>query len=305
MLALLSLLLPAFAETDTIGGDDTYNNNGNMMKLVIFDVAEAAVVTDVEFAVYNYRSSSTIQFAIYEADESNPEKYTLIDGVDGTANIDDQTQGWASSGDVAWVLEAGRTYAMGVWIGEDWYYYYTQGGSASPWFGETVGGLRVEDELPQTFTGAPEDYYYLMRITSEDADLDDDGVVAEQWGGADCNDEDASVGEASEEVPYDGIDQDCNGADLDDVDGDGAVGEAAGGADCNDDNAAIGPEIEEICGNGVDEDCVGGDGDCAQDGGTKDGLNVPGGCSCSSSSAEPLGLLGIFLVGGLALRRRA
>ena len=70
MLALLSLFFPAFAETDTVGGDSTYNNNGNMMKMVIFDVAEAAVVTKLEFAVYNYRSSSTIQFALYEADEA-------------------------------------------------------------------------------------------------------------------------------------------------------------------------------------------------------------------------------------------
>ncbi|HNC95543.1 MAG TPA: hypothetical protein PKW90_05430 [Myxococcota bacterium] len=37
MLALLSLFFPAFAETDTVGGDSTYNNNGNMMKMVIFD----------------------------------------------------------------------------------------------------------------------------------------------------------------------------------------------------------------------------------------------------------------------------
>jgi hypothetical protein len=129
MLALFSLLLPAFAETDTIGGDDTYNNNGNMMKMVIFDVAEAAVVTNLEFAVYNYRSSSTIQFVIYEADVANPDSYTLVDGLDGIADIDGESQGWATSGDVTWVLEAGRSYAMGVWIGDDWYYYYTQGGS--------------------------------------------------------------------------------------------------------------------------------------------------------------------------------
>jgi MYXO-CTERM domain-containing protein len=305
MLALVSLLLPAFADTDTIGGNDTYNNNGNMMKMVIFDVADAAVVTQLEFAVYNYRSSSTIQFALYEADEANPERYTLVEGLDGTANVDEQTQGWASSGDVTWVLEPGRSYAMGVWIGDDWYYYYQQGGSSSPWFGDVVGGLRVEQELPASFSATAEDYYYLMRITSEDADVDGDGVVAERWGGADCNDEDPAVGAAAEEVPYDGIDQDCDGADLEDVDGDGAAGEAAGGADCNDENAAIGPEVEEICDNGVDEDCVGGDESCADGlGGGKDGLTVPGGCSCTSASGQPMGLIGLLLAGGLWRRRR-
>ena len=305
MLALLSLFFPAFAETDTVGGDSTYNNNGNMMKMVIFDVAEAAVVTNLEFAVYNYRSSSTIQFALYEADEANPDSYSLVEGLDGVANVDEQTQGWASSGDVTWVLEAGRTYAMGVWIGDDWYYYYQEGGSDSPWFGDAVGGLRVEEEVPDSFSGTPEDFYYLMRITSEDADVDDDGVVAERWGGPDCNDEDPSVGEATEEVPYDGIDQDCDGADLDDVDGDGEAAEAAGGGDCNDEDAAISPSSAEVCGNGVDEDCVGGDGNCADDvGGGKDGLTVPGGCTCSSSPGGPSGLLGLLMVGGLWRRRR-
>jgi MYXO-CTERM domain-containing protein len=305
MFALLCCLVPAFAETDDLGGEDVYNNNGDMMKMVILDVADAAVVTQAEFAVYNYGSNSAIQFALYLADEADPTQYSLVDAREADVNVQDNSQGWADSGDVAWVLEAGRSYAVGVYIPSDWYYFYTEQGSDNPWFGEVGGTLRVEDEVPDRFSAEPEGYYYRMRITSEDADLDDDGVVAEQWGGADCNDDDASIGEASEEVPYDGIDQDCDGADLDDVDGDGAVAEAAGGGDCNDDNAAIGPDIAEICDNGVDEDCVGGDGNCADDIGGKDGIAAPGSCSCSSSSAQPLSLLGLLMVGGLWRRRRA
>jgi hypothetical protein len=58
-----------------------------------------------------------------------------------------------------------------------------------------------------------------------------------------------------EEVPYDGIDQDCNGSDLDDVDEDG-WSEAQ---DCDDQDPARHPEAEEIPYDGVDQDCDGGD----------------------------------------------
>jgi hypothetical protein len=73
--------------------------------------------------------------------------------------------------------------------------------------------------------------------------------------------------ECSAEVPYDGIDQDCDGADLDDVDGDDVVAEEAGGPDCDDDDAEVFPGASDDVGNDIDEDCDGTDGiDADQDG---------------------------------------
>lgn len=62
------------------------------------------------------------------------------------------------------------------------------------------------------------------------------------------------------EVPYDGLDQDCDGSDLVDVDGDGYAAEEAGGEDCDDSDPARYPEA---CGDGVLTDCTRG---------TEDGL---------------------------------
>ena len=59
------------------------------------------------------------------------------------------------------------------------------------------------------------------------------------------------------EIPYDGIDQDCDGADLVDVDGDGSVGIPAGGDDCDDNNPLAYPGNTEDCMDPADNDCDG------------------------------------------------
>ncbi len=58
------------------------------------------------------------------------------------------------------------------------------------------------------------------------------------------------------EVPYDGVDQDCDGQDLRDVDGDGFESTSAEGDDCDDTDASINPAASEIC-NERDDDCDG------------------------------------------------
>ena len=75
---------------------------------------------------------------------------------------------------------------------------------------------------------------------------------------------------APDDLPYDGVDQDCSGESDYDVDGDGytpneyanlptvgADDSLLPGGDCNDDNAAINSEQEEVWYNGVDQDCDG------------------------------------------------
>ena len=94
----------------------------------------------------------------------------------------------------------------------------------------------------------------------------------------DCNDSDASIAPGAEEMAADGIDSDCDGAELcyTDYDGDGfrpddysevegdllctgagLVGADAPAGDCDDDDAAINPDGEEWVADGVDGNCDG------------------------------------------------
>ncbi|MDP2312339.1 MAG: putative metal-binding motif-containing protein [Pseudomonadota bacterium] len=298
---LMSLSL-ASAETDTIGGDDVENNDSAMMKLVAIEVTDAAVVTNLEFAASG-RSSEDFVLVLYVLGDTG---YRLADQA-AAAEI---TGGWATSGDVTWLLEPGETYALGAYVGDGYSYAYDEGRSASPWFGDVFESYRVEDRagVPDTFRPDGEDYYYLMRITSEDADADDDGALAAAWGGTDCDDTDPSVVTASTEIPYDGIDQDCDGVDLVDADADGVPAIEAGGADCDDTTGAVAPSRTEVCGDGVDNDCFNGDEACDTglpfDGGEGDGVVIRSGCGCASTPPAP-GLAALGLLALATLRRRA
>ena len=70
----------------------------------------------------------------------------------------------------------------------------------------------------------------------------------------DCNDNNSTINPGNTEIVYNGIDDDCNPATLDDdLDRDG-FGIAV---DCNDNNAAINPSMIEITNSGFDENCDG------------------------------------------------
>lgn len=116
MRAMLMLLPLALAQTDEIGGDDVYNNNGDMLKLLVFEVRETAVITRADFAVYNNQSDGDILFALYAADGDS---WSLVDSTPNTANPPMEETSWASSGEVTWVVEDGGRYALGVWIDSD------------------------------------------------------------------------------------------------------------------------------------------------------------------------------------------
>ncbi len=104
-------------------------------------------------------------------------------------------------------------------------------------------------------------------IDPDDIDNDGDGFTENQ---GDCNDSNASIHPGALEICGDGIDQDCNGRDLDcnntidpdDIDNDGD-GYTENRGDCNDFNASIHPGALEICGDGVDQNCDGYDQKCS------------------------------------------
>ena len=82
-----------------------------------------------------------------------------------------------------------------------------------------------------------------------DGPIDADG---DGWAeGDDCDDGDGSIHPGADEVPYDGIDQDCFDGDLLDVDEDGYGIDA----DCDDDDPTVYPGAEEVPYDGIDQDC--------------------------------------------------
>ncbi len=84
-------------------------------------------------------------------------------------------------------------------------------------------------------------------------DRDGDGTA----NGADCQPDNPAVHPGAVDIPLNGVDEDCSGADAGspDRDGDGSPN----AADCQPDNAAVRPGAKEIPKNGIDDDCVNGD----------------------------------------------
>ena len=89
-------------------------------------------------------------------------------------------------------------------------------------------------------------------------DGDGDGYVSTPLGD-DCDDTADTIHPAMPEIAYDGIDQDCDGADLSDVDGDGYSGDPVGGDDCDDSDPSRNPGEVDIPDDGFDQDCNGTD----------------------------------------------
>jgi formylglycine-generating enzyme required for sulfatase activity len=91
------------------------------------------------------------------------------------------------------------------------------------------------------------------------SDLDGDGFEAPE----DCNDTNARILPGADETCGDGVDQDCDGADLScdavDQDGDGFSKEMG---DCDESRPFVAPGALETCGDGVDQDCNGTDLSC-------------------------------------------
>jgi hypothetical protein len=100
----------------------------------------------------------------------------------------------------------------------------------------------------------------------------------------DCDDDAIGVNPSAEESPYDGVDDDCSGADLTDVDGDGADAAETGGEDCDDTSADAYPGAAEVPYDGIDQDCDGADA-ADLDGDGQSG-EAAGGVDCDDGDAD-------------------
>jgi len=108
-------------------------------------------------------------------------------------------------------------------------------------------------------------------------DADGDGVFADE----DCNDEDPSIRPGVIEQVYDGVDNDCDVATLDDdLDRDGFVL----AEDCDDREADVRPNVDEIPYDGVDNDCDPSTVDDDLDG---DGFGIATDCADGNAAINP------------------
>jgi hypothetical protein len=131
---------------------------------------------------------------------------------------------------------------------------------------------------------------YCFEYNDRDMDGYVYGITGRVCPRDDCDDQDANVHPGATEICGDGIDQDCDGADLlcpgADGDGDGYVGVGAGGDDCDDTNASVHPRAAEICGDGIDQDCDGDDLPCLQDE-DGDGYGIDDDCDDQNAAVHP------------------
>ena len=117
-------------------------------------------------------------------------------------------------------------------------------------------GTDCDDGDAATFPGAAVEESSLCTTDADGDGYGTDSPPAGVDAGTDCDDTDTAVApEGVTESPYDGVDNDCDPASLDDdLDEDGYVL----ADDCDDGDAAISPAATEICDAGdVDEDCNG------------------------------------------------
>ncbi len=150
----------------------------------------------------------------------------------------------------------------------------------SAWYADTDGDGYGDPAVSQDACDQPTGY------------VDDD---------TDCDDTDARAFPGGTELPYDGVDGDCDGTSDYDRDADGFDAESFGGTDCDDSDEGVNPSAEDIEDDGIDQDCDGEDAisptDTGEGGGSKK--------SCSSvGSAAGTGTGVFWMIGLLALSRR-
>ncbi len=114
-------------------------------------------------------------------------------------------------------------------------------------------------------------------------DMDGDGYfdIDNSCSATDCDDSDASVNPDATEVPYDGIDNDCDPATLDDdLDEDGFTIDE----DCDDTDADVNPDAAEVPYDGIDNDC---DPATLDDDLDQDGFNIDEDCDDTDAAVNP------------------
>jgi len=126
-------------------------------------------------------------------------------------------------------------------------------------------------------TNSPAIGWGAFGVMETEVDADGDGYNAT----VDCDDTNANINPNQTEIPYNGIDDDCNPTTRDnDLDRDGFNNLQ----DCDDNNAQVNPRQTEISYNGIDDDCNSATPDDDLD---QDGFGIADDCNDSNSNIYP------------------
>lgn len=121
------------------------------------------------------------------------------------------------------------------------------------------------------------DTLWMRNGAANFVDEDNDGFFND----VDCDDSNASINPDQLEIPYNGLDDDCNpGTYDDDLDQDGFVL----AEDCDDENGEVNPDTDEIIYNGLDDDC---DTATLDDDLDQDGFDLVDDCDDENSDINP------------------
>jgi len=161
------------------------------------------------------------------------------------------------------------------------------------------------------YDGDGDGYGWPGTFVDDDGDCTDDEFESDV--GTDCDDAADWIHPGAEEIPDDGFDQDCSGADRVtcylDLDGDGWAGDeteldddgnctdpgqAAEPLDCDDDDLHTHPGAADAAEDGIDQDCNGVDAVLCYFDGDGDGYGWPGSHvepdgSCDGANQSPVG----------------
>lgn len=245
-----------FPANDGITGEELWRTDGT--------TAGTQLVKDVWPGSDGYAPQNTVSFndlIYYKGDdgESDIELFVTDGTTSGTNLFFEFDQGFGGgfslptniiADDNFIYMGAGKSFAKELW--------YTDGVSdpieidINPNGESRPNSFYLFDDKLFCFAGTEDDGFepYIIDVLSTAVDADNDGFTDD----VDCDDSNAEINPGQSEIPYNGIDDDCDPSSLDDdLDQDGFNQVD----DCDDNDAGINPGADDIPNNGIDEDCDG------------------------------------------------
>lgn len=246
-----NILFPA---DDGVTGDELWKTDGTAQG--------TQLVKDVWTGSDGYAPQNTVIF----------KNKLFYKGDDGESDIELFVSDGTESGTFLYYefSEFGSGFSLPTEIVADSNYIYMNAGksfSKQLWITDGVKENTFEIRINPTGESRPNSFYlfdgklfcfattgeygfepYIVDLNSQLTDDDNDGYTSD----VDCDDDNPNINPGQTEEPYNGLDDDCNSATLDDdLDQDGFLI----ADDCDDNNPNINPDQTEEPYNGLDDDC--------------------------------------------------